>query len=104
MLIDRKGERLRLPEALFWSGSWGLGAALGVALGGWLTLVGGSGAPGAEGLDPLTDLVLLPAGAFFAVLAVHLVGQLIASSLRGRAVARGEREDDEQRAEQDGVG
>lgn len=104
MLLDRHRERFRLAEALFWSSSWGLGAAVGVALGGWLTLVGGSGAPGAEGLDPAVDLVLLPLGAFAAVLVLHLAGQVIAASMRGRAEAGREHEDDEQGAEDHGVG
>ncbi len=104
MLLDRHGERFRLAEALFWSASWGLGAALGVALGGWLTLVGGSGAPGAEGLDPVIDLGVLPLGAFAVVTLGHLVGQFIVAALRGRAQARGERQDDQQGAEDDDVG
>lgn len=87
MLLNRHKERFRLPEALFWSASWGLGAAIGVALGGWLTLVGGSGAPGAAGLDPVVDLALLPLGAFGVVGAVHLFGQLAVAALRGRSVA-----------------
>ena len=104
MLLNRQRERFRLAEALFWSASWGLGAAIGVALGGWLTLVGGSGAPGAEGLDPMVDLGLLPFGAFVAVSLVHLIGQLVAAGLRGRAEARGEQEDHEQGAEDHGIG
>ena len=104
MLLDRHRERFRLTEALFWSASWGLGAAVGVALGGWLTLVGGSGAPGAGGLEPLVDLVLLPLGAFAVVLVLHLVGQIIAASVRGRAETGRKQEDDEQRSEEDDVG
>lgn len=104
MLLNRHRERFRIAEALFWSFSWGLGAAIGVALGGWLTLVGGSGAPGAEGLDPLVDLGLLPLGAFVAVALVHLAGQLVAAGLRGRAEAGSEQKDDEQGAEDDNVG
>ena len=89
MLLDRHRERFRLREALFWAMSWGLGAAIGVALGGWLTLVGGSGAPGAAGLDPAVDLGLLPLGAFVVVAVVHLAGQLAVAAVRGRTVARG---------------
>ncbi len=89
MLLNKRRERLGLPEALFWATSWGLGAAIGVALGGWLTLVGGSGAPGVSGLDPAVDLGLLPLGAFCVVATVHLFGQLVAAVVRGRAVPRG---------------
>ncbi|MBN2248354.1 MAG: hypothetical protein JW733_06605 [Coriobacteriia bacterium] len=62
--------------------------AAGIALGGWLTVVGGSGAPGTEGLSIGTDLVALPLAACAAVSLVHLVGQLIASVLRGRSRER----------------
>jgi hypothetical protein len=103
VLLNRRGERLGVREALFWAASWGVGAAIGVALGGWLTLVGGSGAPGAEGLDPVVDLGLLPLGAFGAVMLVHLLGQLVAAALRGRAERRREGESHDERAEDDGI-
>lgn len=89
MLRGRKGERLRLPEALFWSLSWGVGAGIGVALGGWLTVVGGSGAPGTGGLEIGTDLVVLPLATLAVVTILHLSGQLVASALRGRRQAQG---------------
>lgn len=88
MLRNRNEERFRLSEALFYASGWGIGAAVGVALGGWLTLVGGSGAPGAGALDPISDIVVLPGFAFGAVTVIHLIGQLITAALRGRAVAR----------------
>lgn len=94
MLLNRKGERFRIAEALLWSVSWGLGAAIGVALGGWLTLVGGAGAPGASGLDPVSDLVVLPGAAFVVVVALQLVVRIAAAALRGRSHGRGEREGD----------
>lgn len=103
MLLNRRRERLGVGEALFWSASWGAGAAIGVALGGWLTLVGGSGAPGAEGLDPVVDLGLLPLGAFGFVMLVHLLGQLVAAALRGRAERRGKDEGDHERTEDHSV-
>ena len=90
MLRGRDGERLRLSEALSWSVSWGVGAGLGVALGGWLTVVGGSGAPGTGGLEMGTDLVLLPLATLAVVTTLHLVGQLIASALRGRRHTQGD--------------
>lgn len=103
MLLNRHRERFSVREALFWAATWGLGAAVGVALGGWLTLVGGSGAPGAEGLDPVVDLGLLPLGAFGAVFLMHLLGQLVAAALRGRTERRREHERDHERAEDDGI-
>lgn len=88
MLVGRDGEVLRVGPAVGWALTWGLGVALGVALGGWLTLVGGAGTPGAEGLDLLSDLVVFPILAGTAVAVLHLAGQLLASALRGRSVAR----------------
>lgn len=89
MLLGRDRERFRIMEALFWSMTWGAGTAIGVALGGWLTVVGGSGAPGAGGLDVWTDLVVLPALTFAVVFTVHLCGQLVAATVRGGARDRG---------------
>jgi hypothetical protein len=90
MLLGADGQRFGLGTALFWAFTWGLGVAIGVALGGWLTLVGGAGAPGAEGIDPILDLLALPVLAGAIVMILHLAGQLVASALRGRAVARAE--------------
>jgi len=90
VLIGHEGERLRPGRALFWSLTWGVGVAVGVAAGGWLTLVGGAGAPGSEALQPLSDLVALPALGGGIVMLLHLVGQFTAAALRGRAVARAE--------------
>ncbi|MHB1477062.1 MAG: hypothetical protein ACYCXD_05755 [Coriobacteriia bacterium] len=95
MLRGRNGERLRFPEALFWSLTWGIGAGIGVALGGWLTVVGGSGAPGAGGLDIGVDVIALPLATLAVVSVAHLIGQLIASALRGRSDERAERKDAE---------
>jgi len=92
MLLSRTGERFRIGEALLWSASWGLGAAIGVALGGWLTLVGGAGAPGTSGLDPVSDLVVLPGVAFVVVVLLQLVVRVAAAAIRGRAHSRGEHE------------
>lgn len=83
-LVARDGSPFRAGGALFWALTWGVGTAVGVALGGWLTLVGGAGAPGTEALEPLADLVILPAIAGGSVTLVHLMGQLIAAAIRGR--------------------
>jgi hypothetical protein len=78
--------------AIFWAATWGVGVALGVAAGGWLTVVGGSGAPGAESLDVMQDVVYLPAAAGGAVFALHLMGQSLTALVRrhrpGRAQSR----------------
>lgn len=69
----------RFGSALGWSVTWALGVAAGVAIGGWLTLVGGAGAPGVVGLDPVSDLVVLPGAVFVAVLLLQLLGRWIAA-------------------------
>lgn len=98
------GEAHSRSRALLWSFTWALGVAIGVALGGWLTLVGGSGAPGAEALDPLVDLVVLPGAAFIAMFVVQLVVRVSAAAARRRAQRGGENEDERQRSEDDGIG
>jgi hypothetical protein len=103
VLVTRGGRRLKVGEAVLWSFTWGLGTALGVALGGWLTLVGGSGAPGTAALDTLSDLVLLPGGALVLVFGVHLAVSLIAAALRGRAMAGAEIQGDHEREGDDSV-
>ncbi|MCK8114379.1 hypothetical protein [Anaerosoma tenue] len=95
--------RLHPGDALFWAVSWGLGAALGVGLGGWLTLVGGAGAPGTGGLEPGSDLVALPLAAFGVVTAVHLGGQVVAAFVRGAATKRRQRQERDEDDGHDGV-
>lgn len=70
-------------RGIFWAATWGVGAAIGVALGGWLTVVGGgAGAPGVEALDLTEDLLLLPLLAGGVVFGVHLAGQLLVALVR----------------------
>ncbi len=101
MLVDRNRQRMRLAPALGWSFTWALGAAIGVALGGYLTLVSGVGAPGQVSLDPTTDLIVLPLAAFVIVLVLHLGGQVLAAVLRSRRAnpVGDSREQDQERAE-----
>lgn len=68
---------MSVMRAIFWAATWGVGAAIGVALGGWLTVVGGAGTPGVESLDLVEDVVVLPLLAGGAVFAVHLIGRLV---------------------------
>jgi len=81
-----EASEFRMGRAALWAMTWALGAAMGVALGGWLTVVGGVGAPGIEALDLGTDVFLLPALSGLVVFVVHLGGQIIVASLRSRAV------------------
>ena len=97
MLADKTGGPFRPARAVLWSVGWALGAGIGVALGGWLTLAGGSGAPGAEAIDPTLDLVILPAVAAGIVFVAHAAFQVSVAAIRGRAQQRTGRdgEDDE---------
>ena len=87
-LVRRDGSPWRLVPALGWAITWGVGAAVGVALGGYLTLTGGAGTPGAAALDPSTDLLLLPSVAFAGVVAIYLAGSVLAGVVRARRSPR----------------
>lgn len=73
-----------LARALFWAGTWGVGVAIGVALGGWLTVVGSVGAPGAQSLELVEDVLKLPGLAGAATFILHLVGQAVFVAVRAR--------------------
>ena len=83
-LAGMDGHPFRWGRALLWALSWGIGAALGVALGAYLTVVGETGAPGIEGIDPGTDLILLPVITLAVVTAAHLTLQIVRARVRGR--------------------
>ncbi len=103
MLASRDGGRYRVGEGLLWSVTWALGVAVGVAAGGWLTVTGGAGAPGAPALDPLSDLVLLPGAAFAVVFGLQVAVRLAGAALRGRAVSSGERKRDNEHGDDHGI-
>jgi hypothetical protein len=81
----RSGIAFGLARAAFWSATWALGVAIGVALGGWLTLVGGSGAPGTGALNVAHDLFGLPALVGAIVFGVLFVGRLLLALFRHSA-------------------
>jgi len=87
-----------LGSAVFWAATWGVGVAIGVALGGWLTVVGGAGTPGVESLDIIEDVLLLPGIVGFVVFCVHLVGQGLVGIIR-RDRAPGDSDDDQEKHE-----
>ncbi len=87
-----------LPRRLFWALTWGLGVAIGVAAGGWLTVVGGSGAPGTESLDFVGDLIVLPLIVGSCVAVVHFLGGLLVTALR--RARPGDADDDDYEGEQ----
>jgi len=83
-LVQKGGRPLTAGRAFAMSFAWGLGAAIGVALGAWLTLVGEAGAPGVAGLDTGTDLFTVPLAAFAVVFVAHLAIQVTIAWARGR--------------------
>jgi len=66
---------------LFWALTWGVGVALGVAAGGWLT-VAGSGVVGLDSPDLMTDVVVLPLVVGSLVVVVHFAGSLFWNVVR----------------------
>lgn len=82
----------RLLDAL----TWGVGVGVGVALGAYLTAVGGVGSPGVEGLD-LSETFTLPVAAggivFVSVLGIEA---LVAVLRRARPGHRGQEQGNSQ--------
>lgn len=72
-----------LCRALATATSTSVGVAVGVLLGGYLTAVSGSGAPGARALE-MSDIAVLPAGSALVAFAVILPISLGLSALRRR--------------------
>lgn len=77
-----------LGSAILWAATWGVGVAIGVALGGWLTVVGGVGTPGPSSLSLAEDVLVLPGLAGGVVFLVHLSGQILVALVRSRRAAR----------------
>lgn len=73
-------------DSLASAAAWASGAAIGAALGSWLTAVGQAGA-GASEIEPLYDLLLLPAVAFALTFAAALVLLRASAVLRSRGEA-----------------
>ena len=85
----------RFVRALFWAATWGVGVAIGVALGGWLTVVGGAGTPGVEALDLTQDVIVLPIIAGSIVFFLHLLVQGVVVLVRRARTPRGPDGDDQ---------
>ena len=83
-LAHGDGSPMPLARALLLSASWGVGAAIGVALGAVLTAVSGAGAPGASAVEPVSDLIVVPLLAGSVVFLVHLGVTLGVASIRAR--------------------
>jgi len=83
-----RNESSSLPATVFWAGTWAAGAAIGVALGAWLTVVSGAGAPGVQSLDIAEDLLMLPALTGVAVFLVYLAGSGVVALVRARTAPK----------------
>lgn len=86
-----------IAASVFWAATWGVGVAIGVALGGWLTVVGGAGTPGADSLDLAEDVIMLPVAVGLIVFVLHLLAQAVWGFVRSDAPARKDDRDDHAR-------
>ena len=77
--------RLKLGRTAFWSLTWSVGVAMGVALGGWLTVASGSGAPGVASLDVTHDLLVVPSLSSLVTFLLLFVGGVLVGFFRRRA-------------------
>lgn len=77
-----------LRVAVFWAATWGMGVAIGVVLGAWLTVVSGAGAPGVQSLDIAEDILLLPVLAGSVVFLLHLAGSGVVALVRARTAPK----------------
>lgn len=80
----------RLGRAALLSACWGIGVALGLALGSYLTVVSGAGAPGVSSLSA-GDVLTLPLASGLVVTLVFFGGHILLG-LRTRPSARSEHE------------
>ena len=70
-----------LRSAAGWSLTWAVGAAIGVGLGAYVTVLGAAAAPGDVKLDS-TELLLLPLAAGVLVFLVSLAGRFMVAVVR----------------------
>lgn len=86
MARGRRGTAITAGRAAVTAGAWGVGVAIGVALGGYLTVTSGSGAPGTAALDTGRDLILVPLLSGLVVFVCVFLGlMLVALVLRSRS-------------------
>ncbi len=82
-MTDLRPARRTFRYRAVMAGAWGVGVALGVGAGAWLTVVSGAGAPGSGALEPGTDLIVLPGIAFVVAWVLAFVLGGIWDRLRG---------------------
>ncbi|NTW29116.1 MAG: hypothetical protein HGA39_07115 [Coriobacteriia bacterium] len=79
------GRRTSRGVVLLRAAAWGTGVAIGVAGGGWLTVVSGSGAPGALSLG-IADFLWLPVASAAVAFVLVVVVQLLFFAIKARVV------------------
>jgi hypothetical protein len=77
----------RIARAALWSLPWSIGIGIGVALGGWLTVAGGSGSPGVSALDLGHDILTVPLLCSALTFVVLLGGRVLVGVLGHRVSA-----------------
>lgn len=80
----RSSGRWSLLRVCAWGLTWAFGAGVGVALGAYLTLTSGAGAPGAEAAGTIAEVLTLPAIAALGVFVVYVAGAVVARLVGGR--------------------
>ena len=83
-----------MGQRLFWSLTWGVGVALGVAAGGWLTIAG-SGVVGLDSPDLMNDLVVLPLIVGSLVALAYFLGSFVVGLFRKARPSDAHGDDDE---------
>jgi len=71
-------------KALLSAGTFGIGAALGVAAGGWFAVVSGAGAPGVQALDLRDDVLVIPALSGIVAFVCYLLASAVIGFARDR--------------------
>jgi len=89
-------DRWSLLRICGWGLTWAFGTGLGVALGAYLTVTSGAGAPGGEAVGTVREFLTLPAIAALGVFAVYVVGALLARLVGGRLAHRPAADDNEE--------
>lgn len=84
----RSSGRWSLLRVCGWGLTWAAGAGLGVALGAYLTLTSGAGAPGAEAVGTVAEFLALPALAALSVFVAYVVGAVVLRVVGGRFAHR----------------
>jgi hypothetical protein len=79
---------VRIARDALWAVPWSIGVGIGVALGGWLTVAGGSGSPGVLALDLGHDLLVVPLICSALAFVVLFGGRLLLAVL-GRRISAG---------------